>query len=550
MARFSPPASVYNVAMQIPAKQIVRLMSPDQPADVRRAAVLVLGEVGGRDAEIAAALAERLDDDDAAVRLAVLKAVGKLKIDSALKKLLERIKEGGEEAELAAQAAARLGAKGTRALQELMPKVAPGLRRYIASALAGGGTASADTAAVEMLLAPDPGVVEAAVRSFLMQIPSLTPAHKQTLADQLFALLEGEKTAAAEAAAVRLLVALEDTRAAGVLWERVLPPHPPETRAAALQALGKWTPSPGKEQLRRLFACASDRDFRVAAPALMMLQPLPADGKTRDGWLALLRAPDKMVRLVAIEKVGGQDTTEIAGALLEQMNHPDRGLREAALKSLARLNHGRQALTSALLDADTTERAWSLAKAQTPFVKDYPASWRDPVLAKACDYLEADDRRADPLFFLLRELDPAGLRDRLEERALAQRKKKAYERALPFLRLLARDPACAFSIRLELACCGLKLSAHDLTAQAREDDPCLIQFTGLVQHHEDELFPALEAVKWLEAEDLYYLGFHFAEQEGASRKFGAQILHLLLKRSPRTKLAQSAKSKLKSAGLG
>jgi HEAT repeat protein len=535
--------------MQIPVKQIVRLMQTDQPADLRRAAVVVLAEVGEKDGEIAAGLCERLDDADATVRLAALRAIGKLKIDTALPRLLERIKDGGEEADLAAQAAARLGAKGTRSLQDLMPKVAPGLRRYIASALAVGGTSSAGTAAIDMLLDTDPGVVEATARSFLSQIQTLSNAHKKSLADQLFALLKGKITPVSETATVRLLVALEDARAASVLWERIQPAHAPETRATALQALGKWTTSPNKEQLRRLFSCAADRDFRVAAPALMMLQALPADSKSRDGWLELLRAPDKMVRLVAVEKLGDQDTAEVAEALLEQLSHPDRGLREAALKALAPLKTGRQALTDALLAAETPDRAWSLAKSIVPFAGGYPESWRKTILDSACKYLEADDRRSDPLFFLVRELDPIGLRDRLEAAAVAHRKKKAYERALPYLRLLARDPACAFSIRLELAACALKVSDHDLTTQAREDDSALHQFAGLVQHHADELYPALEKIKWLEADDFYFLGFHFVEQEGASRKFGAQVLHLLLERSPKTKLAQSAKSKLKSSAL-
>src|SRR5205823_10657532 len=95
----------------------------------------------------------------------VIRAVGKLKIEAALPHLLARIKEGGHEADEAAHAAARIGPKGTRALQELMPRVAPGLRRYIAAALAGGGTASATAAAAAVLLDRDPGVVEAAVRS-------------------------------------------------------------------------------------------------------------------------------------------------------------------------------------------------------------------------------------------------------------------------------------------------------------------------------------------------------------------------------------------------
>ena len=33
------------------------------------------------------------------------------------------------------------------------------------------------------------------------------------------------------------------------------------------------------------------------------------------------------------------------------------------------------------------------------------------------------------------------------------------------------------------------------------------------------------------------------------KEFGGQVLHLLVKRSPRSKLAKDAKSKLKSAGL-
>lgn len=537
--------------MQSTSKQIVRLLDPDHPVEVRRAAALVLGELGGRDADIGKALCDHLHDADAVLRLEIIKAAGKLKVEKALPALLERVKEGGEGADEAAHAAARLGARGTKALQDLMPKVAPGLRRYIASALAAGGTTSAETAAVEMLLDTDPGVVEATARSFLSQIASLTSAQRKVLGDQLIELVSGKKPppAATETAAVRLLVALEDPRAADVLWDRIESPHSPETRATALQALGKWVGTPSKEQLRRLFASAADRDFRVAAPSLMILKALPDSAKMEPGWLALLRAPDLMVRRVAIDKVGDRDTAEVAGGLLEQMQHPDRSLRDAALARLARLDHGRDALTKALLDADTPDRAWSLAKTQTQFARDYPAAWRDKVFTKASSYLEAEDRRADALFHLLREANPADLRDRLEEKGLALRKKKAYEKALLYFRLLARDPACGFPVRLELAACALKLSAHDLTAQARADDPALQQFAGLLQHHEDELFDALEKIKWLEAEELYYLGFDFAEKEGASRKIGGQVLHLVVKRWPKIKVGQAAKSKLRSHGL-
>src|SRR5205823_1774222 len=176
--------------MQVPAAKLVRLLGADQPADVRRATTVVLAELGLRDNEVSAAVRDALDDPESAVRLQAIHAVGKLRIDAALPHLLDRIRGGGPEAEQAAEAAVRLGAKGSKALQGLMPKVAPGLRRYIAAALASGGT-GADAAALAMLREKDPNVVESAVRSLVGKIPTLTKAQHRALTDELLALAGG-----------------------------------------------------------------------------------------------------------------------------------------------------------------------------------------------------------------------------------------------------------------------------------------------------------------------------------------------------------------------
>lgn len=534
--------------MPIATKKLIQLLHPDRAAEVRRAAALVIGELGARDAELGRALCERLDDEDAGVRLQAIQAVGQLRVDGALPLLLARIKDGGAEAELASRAVAQLGARGTRALHDLMPKVSPGVRRYLAAALAGGSGAGAE--AIAVLLDGDPGVVDAAARSLAGQVPNLTAAQRRGLTDHLLDLL-GDGSAplqpASEGATVRLLVALDDPRAEAALWDRTLAPHPPGVRAAALQALGKWSTAPGKDQLHRLFACAADPDFRVAAPALLILKNLPVDRRALPEWLTLLHAPDVAVRLVALEKVGDRDTNDVAAALVEQLAHPDRTLRESALTRLSQLKSGRAALAAELIGAESADRAWALAKGLAPFIRDYPAAWRDEVFAQICDRLEASDRRADALLFLLREADAADLHQRLEERAAALRKKKDYSTALLYLRLLTRDPACGFPTRLEQAACALKVSNHD-PADAHAD-PALQQFDHLAHHFESELADAVEKIKWLDPDDLYYLGFHLAEQEGPAKRLAAKVLHLVLKRSPRSKLAQAARSKLRSAGL-
>jgi hypothetical protein len=101
-----------------------------------------------------------------------------------------------------------------------------------------------------------------------------------------------------------------------------------------------------------------------------------------------------------------------------------------------------------------------------------------------------------------------------------------------------------------MAACGLKLSEHDLTIDARTADPCLQQFARLVHSHDVEPLDRLKQAKWLAPEDLFYLGFHCAEGNRPEREFGAQVLQLVVERSPRSKLAKDAKSKLRSAGLG
>jgi hypothetical protein len=522
-------------------------------AELRAATALILGEVGSRSPDITQALCAAIDDADAAVRLQALAAVGKLRIEPALASLLQRIEAGGVESEAAALAAAKLGAKGTSALRNLMSRVAPGLRRRIAGALAAAGTASSETAAIETLLDSDPGVVDASVRSLIAEVPALTPAHRKDLADHLLELLRRAKKKAlplaTETAAIRLLAALGDGQAEALFWERIQPLQPTELRAVSLQALGNLAPTPNKDHLRTLFACAGEADFRVAAPALMMLKNLPVTAKTASDWLPLFDAPDVGVRRLALEKVGDFDVAAVAAALVRQVHHPDRELRDAAVGRLARLKQGRKALADALLDASTPDAAWSLVRAQAPLVKDQPKDFTDRVFEKAGKHLEAGDRRADALLFLLREENAAWLRDRLEERALALRKKKKYDTALVYLKLLGRDPACGPALRFELAACGLKLSGKDLSAEARAADPPLQQFAGLLSSHPEETTAALDKAKWLDPEDLFYLGFHFAEKERQEKQFGGHVLGLILKRSPKSKVAKDAKSKLRREGL-
>jgi hypothetical protein len=536
------------------SKRLYSLLEPERPAELRSAALAVLGEIGSPEARLADLLRRSADDPDPAVRLQALAAIGKLRVDAALPLLLDRVRQGGPEAEAAAQAATRLGARGAAALRRLMAEVSPGLRRRIASALAAGETTSAETAALQVLFDADSNVIDAACRSLIAKVPTLDKAHRRRLADHVSELLKSSKRSElpqpTEAALLRVLAALEDPRSEAILWSRTDSACPPEIRAAAMQALGTSARTPSPDKIKRLIACAGDADFRVAAPALMILRGASLSVRSLADWLRLFQAADPAARRFAIEKLGALDRAEVARALVDQLDHPDRALREQAITQLAGTKTGRDALARTLLEAPDADRAWSLARAQAPFARDFPAALRGKLFEQACRHLDAGDRRADALLFLLRETDARDLRDRLEEKALALRKKKRYEEALTYLRLLARDPACGEGVRFELAGCGLKVSPHDVSGEARAADPPLAQFTSLLHRREIDLPDAIKKTKWLDPEDLFYLGFHFTEAPpGPEKEFGGQLLRLMIERSPRSKRAREAQNKLRRQGI-
>jgi hypothetical protein len=165
----------------------------------------------------------------------------------------------------------------------------------------------------------------------------------------------------------------------------------------------------------------------------------------------------------------------------------------------------------------------------------------------AATHIERHDHRADAVLYLARETASRDLQDALLEKAVAWRKKKKYDEALSYLKLLGRDPGIGFEVRLELALCGLKVSDKNLDPHARYDDPCLKHFDTLLQQDLDLLEKELAKAKFLEPEDRLYVGFHFAELVGRPRQFGVDILKAVASQS-KGDPGKAAKNKLKSVG--
>jgi HEAT repeat protein len=535
-------------------KKLIALITKSDSPSVRRAAVIVAGAIKPtKDRALNDAVSQLLESEDGELRRVAVVTLGELKAEETLPRLVQFVEAGGAEVEAAVQAVGHMGARGSKALGEVMHRAPIGLRRRIAAALALAGTDSAVLATAQSLLDEDASVVNASAKSLASEVPKLASGKKRILADHLMDLLNPKRpslSAVSEAAVVRVLAALQVPEAEDAFWARLDSHRSLALRSAALQALGNVQAPSSEAKLGKLFACAADTDFQVVAPALMLLKKAPPTKKNVRQWLGLFAAPDVAAHLLAVEKLREVDTPAVAEALIRQLQHPDKGLRESALAALSELKSGRQALYDALLAASSADQAWALARAQPGIAEKWTSDQTAAVFSLASKYFEADDRRADALWFLLRETNADALRDNLVEQALALRKKKKHAESFAYWRLLTRDPAVGPDLRFELAATALNVSNHDPAATAREGDTALLQFSRLLQDADFDLFGHLKKAKWLEAEDLFYLGFHFAGQPRLAGAFGRQVLELVIERWPKTTEGKNAKHKLKSEGLG
>jgi len=198
-----------------------------------------------------------------------IQAAGKLKIQEALPFLLARVQEGAKAPSRRRKRRRGWEAKAVKALHDLCPKVAPGLRRYIASRARGRRVRGADHAALGFLQDSDPGVVEATVRSLIARCRNSRPPSGRRSPTRSSKCSPMRRPPCPRVRRRPRFGCWRGWAMSGL--RKFSGPAPsrgktPELRIAALQGLGKLGPTPGKAHLKMLFAYAAERDFRIAAP--------------------------------------------------------------------------------------------------------------------------------------------------------------------------------------------------------------------------------------------------------------------------------------------
>jgi hypothetical protein len=543
--------------------KIVALLSSDA-VERRIAAAIVLGEIRAKGIAVVDALTATLDTGIALLQRHALEALARVGAKRAVPKILPLFASTRDE-EVRRAAVAAVVSVGEDILPTLRARIATANgdeKRAIDAVLAALGGKDAFEALLEGLGASDAEAAKAAAIAVRQRVKDADARQRRSYFAQVQKFLEKSAkrggSPGAVAAGVKILGYLEDERALPSLIELTKrDKNPPPVRQEALIALrfvlGKNAEGKALDALAAaLVDAAQDTDRALAQTALHTLagMPLPPEAMRRLEKL-VVHSDLERARFV-MEMLGRQEGADSAKLLVHVLaTTTDKRRAELAASCLRVHEEGRPvttpsvrldavpALAKALLDASDPDRAWLLRSVLRPSATKLTPALRKQLLDAALKRLGAGQGHWEPLLAAARDADARTVVAPL--RALAQKLRKSDpDRALAVLRILGHGEAIGDEDRYALAVAELARGSRDTRAAARAGNEALRLFGTMLDRGTD-VAAMLRKDRTLELEDLYFLGFHFAEEK---QPLGEELLKLIVERGGRAKIAKMAKSKL------
>ena len=528
-------------------------MLQDESIDKQIAAAIVLGELKAKAPKVMEGLEKLLGSSIPALQRHALDTLSRLGSKRMLPKIFPLLTSTSAEVRRAASAAvASVGEEGVPAIRERMATAGADERRALDAILAELGGSEAFSALLSGLDTSDQEAAKAAALAVRHEVKRADARQRKSYLAQTEKFLKQKKTLAspgATAAALKILGYLEDEKGVATLLEYAqAKDQPTAVRQEALIALRFAAHNAGAADASKVILALVDAaeadDRALAQTALHTLCTMELPPKVVRRFASLAAHPDPERARFAIEQLGRQPGAEAAEALVEIVCKRDRRRAELAAEGLAGREEAVPALAKALLETEDADRAWLLRKVLGPLAKKIKPALREQLLEAALEKLAASERGWEAAYDVARDADPAATTAARPPRARKREKGNNDHKAVAVLRLLCRGDHASPDDRYRLASHELVRSRRDTSATARAADEGLKHLEELLAKGFDVL-ASLRKDRALGLEELYYVGFHFAEKR---LPLGAEVLAEVAKKGGRTKLAKMAKSKLELAG--
>ena len=526
----------------------------ESPDNMRRcAAAIVLGTLAPKDTGVVKALGAALPGADSMLTPYLLEALTSIGSPEAAPLVLPLLDAESLETKLRAAAlVAKAGPAVVPQIRERLAQASPAQKPVLVDVLARIHGREAFAAILDVLPDPDFELVKQACEAVRRHLAEVAPKDRAALHKAVVAFMKAPRARAQErvlTSCLLLLGYIGRPEARAILLQHAAPACSLYVRRHALIGLKnlELTGAVAAALGREVTAYLDDPDDGIVRHVLDILARIPSFGAAAAPWRKLLVSRQPAVRAFAVRRLAEHDDAATNRDLLDLLQHEDTDLREVAASALATHKAASRLLLEALAKAGDAGQAWQLAKILKPHSEAVDAKVRKQFIALAARDLLAGSPRYEALLYFLRNLDPKAAETVLLEAGMEHRRAKRWAQAVECLRRLVSTESFDDETRFALTVCNLKVSLKDLAPQARAEDHALRGIQALLRNKAFKLFERLKKEKVLDASDLYYVGFHFAESVGEDQPFGIKILELVAKTWPKSAEGKAAKNKLKLA---
>jgi hypothetical protein len=332
---------------------------------------------------------------------------------------------------------------------------------------------------------------------------------------------------------------------------------------AGLRRIVAQSEARGTEKvIETLIEYADGDDYAVAQSSVDTLRGARIPDSLAKKFSGLAKSKNVMAQKLAMERLPAGGGASAVKALVEALGGGDPTARDAAARGLAKAPEAVLPVTRALLettDEQVARRYAGVIRAHRGHVSNQATDELVERVREMMDKSLKGKASADHIVIervlaeLVADVAPAKHVELLFERAKRLRKAGKVVEAFGSLKSLLRsradiDTAIDDDQRFFLAQLSLEAAGEGLIRQAHADDPIFAQFARLAAKG----YPVAKNLAKnddVSDEQLYALGFRLIESGDASNEeLGAELLQGIIDERPRSKLAKSAKNKLKLTG--
>jgi hypothetical protein len=367
-------------------------------------------------------------------------------------------------------------------------------------------------------------------------------------------------------ALLRLIGYLARPSTQSLLLKYADPEEPRPIRLAAIAGLRRivaQSEAKGTEKvIETLIEYADGEDYAVAQSAVDTLRGARIPESMQKKFSALAKSKNVMAQKLAMERLPAGGGASAVKALVDALGGDEPTARDAAARGLSKAPEAVLPVTRALLETSDEQ----LARRYSGVIRAHRGHVSNQAIEELVERVQEMMEKslkgkasADQIVIervlaeLVADVAPARHVELLFDRAKRLRKAGKVVEAFGSLKSLLRsradiDTAIDDDQRFFLAQLSLEAAGEGILRQAHSDDPIFAQFARLAAKG----YPVAKNLAKnndVSDEQLYALGFRLLESaDGSNEELGAELLQGIIDERPRSKLAKSAKNKLKLTG--